>query len=103
MKRSERLALALFVLLALAAGALAPRVARRLEQGGALRLELARVRPTALSPRTLACFAARRERVLVTYYVSEPARMPAEMRRMRLEVTDLLAALRARFPERFDF
>src|SRR5262245_39262640 len=29
--------------------------------------------------------------------------MPAEMRRMRLEVTDLLAALHARFPERFDY
>src|SRR5262245_64895633 len=29
--------------------------------------------------------------------------MPAEMRRMRLEVTDLLAALPARCPERFDY
>src|SRR5262249_46052520 len=42
-------------------------------------------------------------RVLATYYVSAPARMPAEMRRMQLEVTDLLAALRARFPGRFDY
>src|SRR5262245_7677891 len=103
MKRSQRLALALFVLLALAAGALGPRVARRVEQGGALRLELGRVRPTALSERTIQRFSTLSERVLVTYYVSEPARMPAEMRRMRLEVTDLLAALHARFPERFDY
>ncbi|HEX6884863.1 MAG TPA: Gldg family protein, partial [Planctomycetota bacterium] len=98
-----RPALALFVLLALVATGLGTRVARRLERGGAARLELGRVRPTALSERTLARFAALEERVLVTYYVSPPARMPAGMRRMQADVTDLLEALRARFPERFDF
>src|SRR5262245_66638342 len=100
MKRSQRLALALFVLLALAAGALGPRVARRVEQGGALRLELGRVRPTALSERTIQRFSTLSERVLVTYYVSEPARMPAEMRPMRPEATALLPTLHARSPAR---
>jgi hypothetical protein len=103
MRRADRWLLALFVLLAFAAAALATRVARQLEQGGAARLELGRVRPTALSARTLARFAHLSERVLVTYYVSPAARMPAAMRPMELEVTDLLAALRARFPGRFDF
>src|SRR5262245_59556887 len=103
MLRREKLLLALFLLLGLAAGALAQRVARRLEQGGALRLELARVRPTELSPATVEHFARQGERVLATYYVSPPERMPASMRRLELEVTDLLAALRARFPERFDY
>lgn len=103
MRPRERWLFALLVLLALAVAALGARVARRLELGGAARLELGRVQPTALSARTLARFAALEERVLVTYYVSPPARMPAGMRRMEQEVTDLLAALRARFPERFDF
>lgn len=103
MRRSERLLLVLFLLLAAGAGVLGPRVARRLEQGGALRLELARLRPTALAPATVACFGALEERVLATYYVSAPARMPAAMRRLELEVGDLFAALRTRFPARFDF
>ncbi|MSR62451.1 MAG: hypothetical protein EXS08_08400 [Planctomycetes bacterium] len=98
-----RLQLALFLALALAAAVLGTRVARRLEAGGGLRVELARVRPTALSEHTLARFGALQERVIATYYVSPPAKMPAEMRRMELEVTDLLAALHARFPERFDY
>ena len=101
--RRLRLQLALFVLLALAAAVLGARVARRLEAGGGLRLELARARPTALSAHTLARFGALQERVIATYYVSPPAKMPAEMRRMELEVTDLLAALHARFPARFDY
>ncbi len=103
MPRTQRWLIALFVLLGLAAGALAQRVARRLEQGGALRLELARLRPTALAPATVARFERLQQRVLATYYVSPAAAMPAELRRLELEVTDLLAALRARFPERFDF
>lgn len=103
MPRQVRLCLALFALLGLAAGALAQRVARRLEQGGALRLELGRVRPTQLSRATLERFGRLKERVLATYYVSPPERMPSGLRRLELEVTDLLAALRARFPQRFDF
>ena len=103
MRRADRLGLALFLLLALVATGLGARLARRAEQGGGARLELGRLRPTALTARTSACFAALRERVLVTYYFSAPERMPSAMRRMRLEVADLLSALRARFPERFDF
>jgi hypothetical protein len=103
MRRRERLALALLVALSLAAAVLAGRVLRRLEQGGAGRVELARLRPTALSPRTLYAFERLPERLLATYYVSDASRMPSEMRRMPLEVADLLGALRARFPERFDF
>jgi len=98
-----RLERTLFVLLALAAAVLGVRVARKLEAGGGLRVELARARPTALSAHTLARFGALAERVIATYYVSPPDRMPAEMRRMELEVTDLLAALHARFPARFDY
>jgi hypothetical protein len=53
MRRADRIALGLFIALALAATVLAVRVARRLESGGALRLERARVKPTALSAATL--------------------------------------------------
>ncbi len=103
MKRRDRLGLALFAALALAAGALGSSVARHLESGGRLRLELGRVKPTALQPETVARFERLQDKVQVVYYVSPAARMPAAMRRMELDVTDLLAALRARFPGRFDY
>ena len=103
MGRLDRLLLGLFLALALAAGVLGRGIAEHFERGGALRLELGRVQPTALAPATVARFEALRERVMAVYYVSAPERMPVEMRRMGLEVTDLLEALRRRFPERFDF
>jgi len=103
MGRLDRLLLGLFLALALAAGVLGRGIAESFERGGALRLELGRVKPTALAPATVARFEALRERVMAVYYVSAPERMPVEMRRMGLEVTDLFEALRQRFPERFDF
>jgi hypothetical protein len=98
MRARSQSALLFFVALALAAGALATDVARREERGGRLRLELGEHKPTALAPATLQRFERLSERVLATYYVSAPERMPAEMRRMELEVGDLLAALRRRSP-----
>lgn len=101
MKPGARLGLALFALLALALAVLAPRVARRLELGGALRLELARVRPTRLEPETVAAFERLSEPVLATYYVSAPAALPTEMKSLPRAVEDLFAALERRFPARF--
>ena len=103
MSRSFALGLGLCVLLGWSAAALAATIARHFEHGGRLRLELARTKQTALAPATLERFERLTEKVLVTYYVSRPERMPSALRHLEREVTDLLAALHARFPERFDY
>ena len=103
MTRTRSVALCVILLLGWTAAALAVTIARYFERGGELRLELGRTKQTALLPATLERFARLHEKVLVTYYVSRPERMPSELRHLEREVTDLLAALHARFPERFDY
>jgi len=103
MRARERWALAAIAALTLAAGALASDVARRLEQGGRLRLELGRHRPTALAPATVRRMEALTEPVRIVHYVSPPSEMPAEMRRLGTDVADLMQALERRFPGKIDF
>jgi len=103
MPRRDRLSLALFALLALVLGVLAPRVLRRLELGGALRLELGRVQPTRLAPATIAAFERAPAPVLATYYVSSRAALPSEMKALPGAVEDLFAALERRLPGRFAY
>jgi len=103
MPRRDRLSLALFALLALALAVLAPRVLRRLELGGALRLELGRVQPTRLAPATIAAFERAKAPVLATYYVSARAALPSEMKALPGAVEDLFAALERRLPGRFAY
>ena len=103
MRRGETLGLLLFLTLGLVATGLAVNVAHHYQRGGDLRGELGRLRLTRLAPETLARLESLEARVLVTYYVSAPDRMPSSMRRMERQVGDLLEAMHAAAPERFDF
>lgn len=73
------------------------------DEAGGGRVELGRTRLSTLSPATRQVMEGLVDRVLVTYYVSAAETMPSHMRRVEREVTDLLEALRAANPERFDF
>jgi hypothetical protein len=102
-KRLDRILLGAFALLALAAAGFGGDVLRRLERGGHARLELGRQKPTHLTRETVTAFGRLAVPVRFTYYVSPAEKMPAEMRRMALDVTDVMEALVDRFPERVSF
>ncbi len=103
MKRRTKAALALLGLLALAAAVLGSRIARHFEHDAGLRLELGRTRLVRLAPETRARLASLSEPVFVTYFASPADQMPSSMRQVERRVTDLLEALRAESPGRFDF
>jgi len=103
LSRADRWRFVLFVALAVATAVLAVRVARQLEIGGRLRLEVGRLRITELEPATLERLATLDAQVNATYYVSARERMPSHMRRVERQVTDLLESLAAAAPDRFAY
>lgn len=103
MRKKNALAILFFLALGLVSIGLARRIALHYQHGGNLRVELGRLRLTTLTPETQARLDSLSSKVLVTYYVSRPDRMPSSMRRMERQVTDLLEAMRAHAPERFNF
>ncbi len=103
MRQRDKLGILCFLLLGLLSLGMLGRVALHYQRGGALRLELGRLRLTTLTQETRERIDSLENKVLVTYYVSPPQRMPSSMRRMERHVSDLLDAMRARSPERFDF
>ena len=99
----QRIGLCTLLVLGLAASVLAVRIAEHHQHGGALGVELGRARLARLDAETIERLATLAEPVLVTYYTSSSDRMPSRMRHLERSVTDLLEAMHARAPERFDF
>jgi len=103
MQRLDKLGIVLFLLLGVLSIGMAVRVAQHYQRGGALRIETGRLRITSLTDETRARLDSLSSKVLATYYVSRPERMPSKMRRLERHVSDLLEAMHAYAPGRFDF
>jgi hypothetical protein len=76
------------------------RVARRFP--GA-RLEMGRAKLSRLTEETRRRLGSLEDRVLLTYYASDRARMPSQLRRVERDVTDLFEALKGASRERLDY
>ncbi len=96
-------AFALLVVLGWTCTALLESIARHYDTAGRLSLEFGPLPRRTLTERTRARLAALETPVDVTYYVSERAAMPSNMRDVERTVTDLLEAMRRAAPERFDY
>ncbi|MFT5291980.1 MAG: hypothetical protein ACI82F_004065, partial [Planctomycetota bacterium] len=103
MKSRDSILLATFAILAVLTVAMGTRVARQLERGGSWRAEIGNERSSTLSSATLARLGALEDKVLITYAVSPPERMPSDRKDLERQVVDLLEALRRAAPERFDY
>jgi hypothetical protein len=103
MGRGDRLLLALLAVLGLACARSTVALARHAERGARFRVELGRNPVARLAPATVARLEGLEGAVHATYYVSGREHMPSSMRRVERQVSDLLTALHAAAPERFDF
>ena len=79
MRRLDKLGIVLFCVLGLLSAGMAVRVAQHYQRGGALRVETGRLRITTLTDETRARLDSLSSKVLATYYVSRPERMPSKM------------------------
>lgn len=95
-----RIPLLFTVVLGVVCAALATRVASRPTSA---RVEVGRVRRTHLDADVVARLAALNERVFVQYFVTASERMPSRLRSLEADVADVLEAMRAVNPQRFDY
>ncbi|MBI2505747.1 MAG: GldG family protein, partial [Candidatus Latescibacteria bacterium] len=98
MKRSllhAALSLVLLLLIALQAGRLARRNHWELDLGGAS--------PATLSPQTLSFLRQLDRKVALTYFATDPERMPSHLKNLEAEVRQVLEAMQTRAYGRLEF
>ena len=100
MSRLQKLGVAACLLLLVAIAIFGVRISRHYR---GLRTEVGRFAITRLEERTLDRLRRLRDKVFVTYYVTERARMPSHLRRLEREVTDFLEALKRASNGRVDY
>lgn len=103
MRRLDALLLPLLIILSLGAVITAVRIARAHPTTAALRAEVGRHRISELDPELRAHLEGLSDNMVATYYVSNRRFMPSHMKRVERDVVDLLEAMQAVAPERFEY